>query len=134
MEQLINELKVRIVEILDLAGASPATMDADGPLVGGTLGLIFFAGGAMNQARPIEMRCRRAFLAGHHLLAFLHAGDLGHGAVGNADLDRDGRAEIVVGAGVGRQADVNMRGMRTVGGIEPLLRNRGFAEPAPAEG
>ena len=39
MEQLINELKVRIVDILDLAGASPATMDVDGPLVGGTLGL-----------------------------------------------------------------------------------------------
>ena len=39
MEQLINELKVRIVDILDLAGASPTTMDADGPLVGGTLGL-----------------------------------------------------------------------------------------------
>ena len=39
MEQLINELKVRIVDILDLAGASPATMDADGLLVGGTLGL-----------------------------------------------------------------------------------------------
>ena len=39
MEQLINELKVRIVEILDLAGASPTTMDVDGPLVGGALGL-----------------------------------------------------------------------------------------------
>jgi acyl carrier protein len=39
MEQLINELKVRIIDILDLAGASPTTMDADGPLVGGTLGL-----------------------------------------------------------------------------------------------
>lgn len=39
MKQLINELKVRIIDILDLAGASPATMDADGPLVGGTLGL-----------------------------------------------------------------------------------------------
>jgi acyl carrier protein len=39
MEQLINELKVRIVDILDLTGASPATMDVDGPLVGGTLGL-----------------------------------------------------------------------------------------------
>lgn len=39
MEQLINELKVRIVDILDLAGASPTTMDVDGPLVGGTLGL-----------------------------------------------------------------------------------------------
>lgn len=39
MEELINELKVRIVDILDLAGASPATMDVDGPLVGGSLGL-----------------------------------------------------------------------------------------------
>ncbi|MCG6537037.1 MAG: phosphopantetheine-binding protein [Syntrophales bacterium LBB04] len=39
MEQLIDELKVRIVDILDLAGASPATMDVDGPLVGGALGL-----------------------------------------------------------------------------------------------
>lgn len=32
-------------------------------IVGGTLGLIFFAGGAMNKARPVEMRRRRAFLA-----------------------------------------------------------------------
>jgi acyl carrier protein len=39
MEQLIDELKVRIVDILDLAGASPTAMDFDGPLVGGTLGL-----------------------------------------------------------------------------------------------
>lgn len=39
MEELINELKARIVDILDLAGASPATMDVDGPLVGGALGL-----------------------------------------------------------------------------------------------
>jgi acyl carrier protein len=39
MEELINELKVRIVDILDLAGASPATMDVHGPLVGGSLGL-----------------------------------------------------------------------------------------------
>jgi acyl carrier protein len=39
MEELINELKVRIVDILDLAGASPAAMDVDGPLVGGSLGL-----------------------------------------------------------------------------------------------
>jgi acyl carrier protein len=39
MEQLINELKVRMVDILDLAGAPPTTMDVDGPLVGGTLGL-----------------------------------------------------------------------------------------------
>jgi len=32
-------------------------------IVTGTLGLIFFAGGAMNQARPAEMRRRRALLA-----------------------------------------------------------------------
>jgi len=32
-------------------------------IVGGTFGLIFFAGGAMNKARPVEMRRRRAFLA-----------------------------------------------------------------------
>ncbi len=32
-------------------------------IVTGTLGLIFFAGGAMNKARSIEMRRRRAFLA-----------------------------------------------------------------------
>ena len=32
-------------------------------VVAGTLGLIFFAGGAMNEARPIEMRRRRALLA-----------------------------------------------------------------------
>jgi acyl carrier protein len=39
MEQLINELKVKIVGILDLAGASVTTMDVHGPLVGGSLGL-----------------------------------------------------------------------------------------------
>lgn len=32
-------------------------------IVSGTLGLIFFAGGAMNKARPVEMRRRRALLA-----------------------------------------------------------------------
>jgi len=32
-------------------------------IVVGTLGLIFFAGGAMNQARPLDMRRRRALLA-----------------------------------------------------------------------
>jgi hypothetical protein len=32
-------------------------------IVGGTLGLIFFAGGAMNKARPADMRRRRAVLA-----------------------------------------------------------------------
>lgn len=33
-------------------------------IVAGTLGLIFFAGGAMNRARPAGMRRRRALLAG----------------------------------------------------------------------
>jgi hypothetical protein len=32
-------------------------------IVVGSLGLIFFAGGAMNQARPLDMRRRRALLA-----------------------------------------------------------------------
>jgi hypothetical protein len=32
-------------------------------IVSGTLGLIFFAGGAMNQARPPDMRRRRALMA-----------------------------------------------------------------------
>lgn len=32
-------------------------------IVAGTLGLIFFAGGAMNKARAAEMRRRRALLA-----------------------------------------------------------------------
>jgi len=32
-------------------------------IVVGTLGMIFFAGGAMNQARPADMRRRRALLA-----------------------------------------------------------------------
>jgi hypothetical protein len=32
-------------------------------IVAGTLGLIFFAGGAMNKARPPEMRRRRALVA-----------------------------------------------------------------------
>jgi hypothetical protein len=32
-------------------------------IVVGTLGLIFFAGGALNNARPLDMRRRRALLA-----------------------------------------------------------------------
>lgn len=32
-------------------------------IVVGSLGLIFFAGGAMNKARPADMRRRRAILA-----------------------------------------------------------------------
>jgi acyl carrier protein len=39
MEQLINELRHKIVEILDLAELMPQSLDADGPLVGGALGL-----------------------------------------------------------------------------------------------
>jgi acyl carrier protein len=39
MEQLINELKVKIVNILDLTDFSPNHLDADGPLIGGALGL-----------------------------------------------------------------------------------------------
>ena len=39
MEQLIDELKVKIVSILDLAHLPSTDFDADGPLVGGSLGL-----------------------------------------------------------------------------------------------
>lgn len=39
MEKLINELRHKIVEILDLAELMPQNLDADGPLVGGALGL-----------------------------------------------------------------------------------------------
>ncbi|MBL8547558.1 MAG: hypothetical protein JNL81_13920 [Hyphomonadaceae bacterium] len=38
-------------------------MLAVGGIVACTLALIFFAGGAMNKARPLDMRRRRAFLA-----------------------------------------------------------------------
>jgi hypothetical protein len=38
-------------------------MLAVGGIVAGSLGLIFFAGGAMNKARPPEMRRRRWVLA-----------------------------------------------------------------------
>lgn len=33
-------------------------------VVGGSLGAIYFAGGAMNKARPLELRRRRWVLAG----------------------------------------------------------------------
>ena len=39
MEQLIEELKVKIVSILDLANLPTTHFDVDGPLVGGSLGL-----------------------------------------------------------------------------------------------
>jgi len=39
MEQLIEELKKKIVSILDLANLPSAHLDVDGPLVGGSLGL-----------------------------------------------------------------------------------------------
>jgi acyl carrier protein len=39
MDKLINELRCKIVEILDLAELMPQGLDADGPLVGGALGL-----------------------------------------------------------------------------------------------
>jgi acyl carrier protein len=39
MEQLIEELKKKIVGILDLANLPAAHLEVDGPLVGGTLGL-----------------------------------------------------------------------------------------------
>ncbi len=38
-------------------------MLAVGGIMGGTLGLIFYAGGAMNKARPADMRRRRAVIA-----------------------------------------------------------------------
>lgn len=39
MEQLIEELKVKIVSILDLANLPSTQLDVDGPLIGGSLGL-----------------------------------------------------------------------------------------------
>lgn len=39
MEQLIEELKKKIVSILDLANLAINHFDVDGPLVGGSLGL-----------------------------------------------------------------------------------------------
>jgi acyl carrier protein len=39
MEQLIEELKVKIVSILDLTSLPSTHLDIDGPLIGGSLGL-----------------------------------------------------------------------------------------------
>jgi acyl carrier protein len=39
MEQLIEELKVKIVSVLDLANLPSTQLDANGPLIGGSLGL-----------------------------------------------------------------------------------------------
>ena len=39
MEKLISELKSKIINILDLSDVGPEMIDADGPLVGGTLEL-----------------------------------------------------------------------------------------------
>jgi acyl carrier protein len=39
MEQLISELKVKIVDLLDLTNIQPEDIDADSPLIGGKLEL-----------------------------------------------------------------------------------------------
>ena len=39
MEQLINELKVKIIEILNLEGVASEDIDIDAQLVGGDLGI-----------------------------------------------------------------------------------------------
>ena len=39
MEQLISELKVKIIDLLDLTNIQPEDIDADGPLIGGKLEL-----------------------------------------------------------------------------------------------
>jgi acyl carrier protein len=39
MEQLIEELKKKIIGILDLANLPSTQLEVDGPLIGGTLGL-----------------------------------------------------------------------------------------------
>lgn len=39
MEQLISELKVKIVDLLDLTNIQPEDIDADAPLIGGKLEL-----------------------------------------------------------------------------------------------
>lgn len=39
MEQLIEELKEKIVSILDLSSLPSIDLDVDGPLIGGSLGL-----------------------------------------------------------------------------------------------
>jgi acyl carrier protein len=39
MRELIEELKVKLIDILNLADVSPADFDENGPLVGGELGI-----------------------------------------------------------------------------------------------
>ena len=52
-------------------------MAAVGGIVAGTLGMIFFAGGAMNQARPADMRLRRWGLAAVCLCGIVASAALG---------------------------------------------------------
>lgn len=50
-------------------------------VVGGSLGAIFFLGGAMNKARPAEMRARRFALAGLCVLGIVASAALGFAGV-----------------------------------------------------
>lgn len=52
-------------------------MAAVGGIVAGTLGMILFAGGAMNQARPAAMRLRRWGLAALCLCGIVASAALG---------------------------------------------------------
>lgn len=52
-------------------------MAAVAGVVASTLGLIFFAGGAMNKARPPDMRRRRALLAALCLCGIVASAALG---------------------------------------------------------
>jgi len=56
-------------------------MAAVAGVVASTLGLIFFAGGAMNRARPPEMRRRRALLAALCLCGIVASAALGFVAI-----------------------------------------------------
>ena len=56
-------------------------MAAVAGVVASTLGLIFFAGGAMNKARPPEMRRRRALLAALCLCGIVASAALGFVAI-----------------------------------------------------
>lgn len=56
-------------------------MAAVAGVVASTLGLIFFAGGAMNRARPADMRRRRALLAALCLCGIVASAALGFVAI-----------------------------------------------------
>jgi len=56
-------------------------MAAVGGIVAGSLGFIFFAGGAMNRARPADMRRRRALLAALCLCGIVASAALGFVAI-----------------------------------------------------